>query len=303
LYRERVRVEVAASDASPVGLQILLNGAAFSSGQWVEAHGRYALVARATDAAGNVSTRTLAFELDLQPPEVTIVAPVAGALIRSEETPVLGHTEGAAEVLLRANGFERRLRADANGQFRFDRVPLRIGANRLQVRATDAAGNTGALAEVQVERRGGFVLRGALQAPADLSIGAALPIRIQVSNDAAHPQPSVQLRLVARDSRGIERALDVRTHSFSPGESLQYQLSPSTADWPAGVLNLRLFAADEVEVLLADARVELRGQSGLPPPLPKPRPIPIDQPWMLAWLVLVLFAAAGAALRRRGREA
>ena len=302
LYRERVQVEVSASDASPVDLRLQLNGAAFSSGQWVEAHGRYELVARATDAAGNVSTRTLEFELDLQPPEVTIVAPAAGALIRSEETPVLGHTEGAAEVLLRANGLERSLRADAKGQFRFDRVPLRIGANRLQVRSTDVAGNTGPWAEVQVERRGGFVLRGALQSPVDLSIGALLPIRIQVNNDAAHPQPSVQLRVLARDSRGIERALDVRTHSFTPGESLQYQVSPSTAEWPAGALNLRLLAADEVEVQLADARVELRGQPALPPPLPRPRPIPIDQPWMLAWLLLVLFAAAGAALRRRGRE-
>lgn len=147
-------------------------------------------------------------------------------------------------------------------------MPLRIGANRLQVRSTDVAGNTGPWAEVQVERRGGFVLRGALQSPVDLSIGALLPIRIQVNNDAAHPQPSVQLRVLARDSRGIERALDVRTHSFTPGESLQYQVSSSTAEWPAGALNLRLLAADEVEVQLADARVELRGQPALPPPCP-----------------------------------
>lgn len=303
LYRERVQIHVSASDASPVDLQLQLNGTPFASGQWVDTHGRHTLVAHATDAAGNASTRTLSFEIDLLPPEVVIVAPAPAAVIRSEETQVLGHTEAAAELLLRVHDVERSLRADAQGQFRFDRVPLRIGANRLQVRATDAAGNIGPWAEVSVERRGGFALRGHLQVPAELNVGAALPLTVQVSNDAAHPQPEMQLRLLARDGRGNERLLDARTHDFAAGEVFDYQLSASTTDWAVGTVTLRLLATDDVEVQLADARVQLRGQTGLPPPLSKPRPIPIDQPFVLALLVLVVLAAARAALRRREERA
>lgn len=303
LYRERVQIHVSASDASPVDLQLQLNGAPFASGQWVDAHGRHTLVAQAVDAAGNASTRALSFEIDLLPPEVVIVSPAPAAVIRSEETQVLGHTEAASELLLRVHDVERSLRADAQGQFRFDRVPLRIGANRLQVRATDAAGNIGPWAEVSVERRGGFVLRGHLQAPAELNAGAALPLTVQVSNDAAHPQPEVRLRLLARDASGSERLLDTRTHGFAAGEVVEYRLDASTTGWAVGTVTLRLLATDDVEVQLADARVQLRGQTGVPPPSSKPRPIPIDQPLVLALLVLVVLAMARTALRRREERA
>jgi hypothetical protein len=65
---------------------------------------------------------------------------------------------------------------------------------------------------------------------------------------------------------------------------------------------LRLLATDEIEVQLADARVQMRGHTGLPPPLPKPRPIPIDQPLTLALLAWMLLMAAWAALRRQAGQ-
>ncbi len=302
LYRQRVRIEVRAKDASPVDLQLQLNGAPFVNGQWVEGHGRHSLSARATDAAGNISTRLLEFEIDLLPPEVVIASPTAAAVIRSEETQILGRTEPNADVKLRVHEVERDVRADAQGQFRFDRVPLRIGANRLQVRATDRAGNVGLWSEVSVERRGGFTLRGDLQAPTELAVGASLRVSARVSNDAAHPQPDVQLRLLARDAAGRERVLDSRVQSLAAGEVIHYTLSVPTADWSAGATTLRLLATDEIEVQLADARVQMRGHTGLPPPLPKPRPIPIDQPLTLALLAWMLLLAAWAALRRQARQ-
>lgn len=302
VYGERRRVQVSVDDASPVQLVLRLNGQTFASGDWVDGHGSHQLSATATDAAGNVSTQTLSFELDLEAPGVSIASPGMGEIIGSPEVSVLGHTEALAQLQLRAADIERSLRADASGRFHFERVPLRVGRNRIELRAIDAVGNTGAWTVVEVERRGGFALRGELQAPAEAERGAELPVRMRIWNDSDQAVEQVHLRLIARDAAGIERTLETRTQQFAAGQSLEHLVRPRTQDWAQGVSSLRLVAADANQIQLASVQVNLRAPTAGPPLPPQPRVIPVGQPYALLLLVLGLILAARRQRQRQERR-
>ncbi len=297
LYRESVQAIVSTTDASPVSLQLTLDGQAYASGQWIEGHGQHTLAARAVDAAGNATDLSLSFAIDLLAPEVMIVAPAQGAVIRSGDVQVLGNTEPMATLQLRAGDYADSQTADAKGLFRFDHVPLRIGMNQVEVRASDRAGNVGPWAVVDVERRGGFALRGLLQVPPQVEQGEELPVSVLVGNDASHPQPEIRLRLLAEDAEGETHVLDERSHDFAGGEEYRYVIDPDTSDWPTGIVTLRLLATDEVEVQLADARLTLLAPIG-PPPQVVPRPIPFEQNWSLVLLTALMAWFAAWRLRR-----
>jgi len=296
LYARAVQIRVAVSDASPTESRIELDGVLIQSGHWVESHGIHRLQVEARDAAGNVREQRLEFELDLEPPAVQISTPKNGAVIRSESVPVLGQTEPQAEVRLQLNEIELRQRANGQGQFRFDAVPLRIGNNTLRAQATDRAGNTGEASRLSVERRGGFVLSGSVRAPAQARVGAEFPITIVVRNDAQHPQPLVRMQLVALDAQGRSFTLLDRRHDFSAGEQLNLEVRPNTSNWASGTLGLRLLATDEVQVLLATASAQLLPNGPPPTPLP-PKPVSIPGGGLLSLLILALSLALAAGRR------
>lgn len=302
LYARAVQIEVSASDASPTELRIELDGEVIQSGHWVQGHGMHRLRVEARDAAGNVSQQQFDFELDLEPPAVQVSTPQSGAVIRTESTPVLGQTEPQAEVRLQLNDVELRQRANGQGQFRFDAVPLRIGPNTLRLQATDRAGNVGAASSLSVERRGGFVFSASLQAPAEARVGAEFPIALSVLNQAQHAQPLVRLQLIVRDASGQQFSLLDRRHDFAAGERLDLQLQPDTSSWATGSLSLSLLATDEVQVQLAAASAQLLPNGPtLPPPLTRPVPIPAGG--LLSLLILALSLAAFAWHRLLGRRA
>lgn len=291
------QVTITVQDASPTQSQALLNGEPFTSGQSIEAHGLYGLIATAEDAARNRSSVELNFEIDLVPPELIIVAPQADSVLQSEQVDVLGRSEAMALIELEVGTHRRSSAADANGQFRFDGVPLQLGANLIRARATDRAGNTGAWAEVAIERRGGFAVVGSLEVPATLNVGAILQARIRVENQAEHDVAGLGLRLVASTSQGFERQLDARESDLAGQGVLEYEVSASTWGWPEGHVSLRLLASEQAEVQLATASVELQGGNQAPV-ITEPNMIPVLGPLPLILLVLLmLFAARHRAAR------
>ncbi len=301
LYAEPVRVSFTVVDATPVQTSATLNGQPLQSGQVVDTHGRHRLRIESTDAAGNRAVKAFEFELDLQAPGLRISAPVDNSIIRNPMTHVLGSTEPAATVELEVGATRRSIPADAKGHFRFDDVPLLIGANTIRARAIDRAGNTGAWSMLRVERRGGFALRGALELPPQLRSGQPLPVRVRIWNDAAHAQPAVRMRLIARMADARDRELDARRLDLAAGSASQYDLSLSTQGWPRGVVSLRLLASDEVEVLLASAQTELIG-STTPPVLARPQLVPVLGPGAILLMVLLMLGPALLRLHRAGGQ-
>jgi len=113
------------------------------------ADGRHVLQFVATDRAGHSSNvATANFLLDTRPPAITFdLAPESDTDVVGDLTTdlasvnLLGHTEGGLSVTLVETGAV--VTADASGNFRFDGVPLPLGARTFHVRATDQAGNVG----------------------------------------------------------------------------------------------------------------------------------------------------------------
>ena len=105
------------------------------SGSIVSTEGAHILAINAIDAAGNASSRTASFELDLTAPAITIGGVTAGALVRGPVTPTFSASDAhLASVSATLNGapFANGTSVSTDGTF------------TLTVQAADAAGNTSA---------------------------------------------------------------------------------------------------------------------------------------------------------------
>ncbi|MGH2906007.1 MAG: Ig-like domain-containing protein [Solirubrobacterales bacterium] len=100
------------------------------------ADGGHSLTVTATDKAGNSQSAVVPFIVDTTPPSVAITAPEAGAEVTSNTPDVsLALAGGTAECSFDGAAFAP---CDVTGKA----PPLKNGAHKLVVRATDLAGNT-----------------------------------------------------------------------------------------------------------------------------------------------------------------
>src|SRR5690606_23843680 len=127
----------------PVDTEALLDGDAYLSGTTVESEGVHLLFVRSVDAAGNVSERSISFEIDRTPPVVHLQSPTAGAIVRRAYVDVVGQTEALPSVELAVGALLVSAQAGGDGVFAFSDVALELGDNPIAVRATDRAGNVG----------------------------------------------------------------------------------------------------------------------------------------------------------------
>ncbi|WP_058969105.1 Ig-like domain-containing protein [Type-D symbiont of Plautia stali] len=120
-------------------------------------NGAHSLTVTVTDAAGNVSAPTAAFELNVDadlPPatsslEVTddtgsTLVQLANGAFTHDSTPTLSGLAGANNIITLYNGdiVLGSTTADANGQWQFDTSTLPDGTYAFRATATDATGNT-----------------------------------------------------------------------------------------------------------------------------------------------------------------
>ena len=89
---------VTIADATQVSSEILLNGAPFVSGSTVSGEGSHTLSVTATDQAGNFSSFSLSFEIDLTSPVFVSVSPADGSVIGTAEVTLTGQVTGAVSV-------------------------------------------------------------------------------------------------------------------------------------------------------------------------------------------------------------
>ena len=129
LYKAPVTPVVTVTGAT--AQTITLNGSPYVSGTPVTAEGAYTLVATASDAAGNTTTVTVAFTIDLTAPEIAVTGVAGGGLYKAPVTPVVTVTGATAQTIT------------LNGSPYVSGTPVTAeGAYTLVATASDAAGNT-----------------------------------------------------------------------------------------------------------------------------------------------------------------
>ena len=184
---------------------VRLNGLPYTSGTPIAASGDYLLEASASDLAGNVSTSSVHFSVDLDVPDVVFLAPEPGSIVTDEAVDVVGQTEPRARVRLRNGSFEIDLDADVLGRFAVHAVPLEQGENTLAADAVDLAGNVGPVATLVVFREvvaeaGVAGDLGALPAP--LPEGTWLDVHYRVHNIGGLALTGMPLRFELRPATG-----------------------------------------------------------------------------------------------------
>lgn len=153
LYAHPVTPAVSGSDANLLGVTVILNGRLFAGGTAIAADGRYVLEATAADKAGNRTTKSAAFEIDMTQPDPPVVAePKDGIVLQAEKVDVAGTAEPGSTVTIEQGDWKRSVLADGAGAFVFQAVPLAYGPNAFMLTATDRAGNVSRPAALTLHR-------------------------------------------------------------------------------------------------------------------------------------------------------
>lgn len=120
-----------------------LNGASFVSSTEIVDEGVYLLAASAADAAGNTSSLSVSFEIDLTAPVIVVTSPESNSTTNASQADIVGTAEALSSLSLSITGSENRnTTATATGEFSFASVPLVVGDNTFTINATDLAGNS-----------------------------------------------------------------------------------------------------------------------------------------------------------------
>lgn len=124
----------------------VLNGA-WDANALALAEGTYTLEATATDAAGNTTTVSNTYTVDLTPPALTFDAPADGDSVNSNTPALSGTVDNDASVVVRVldeQGNEVQVLAAnvLNGAWDASATALADGTYNFEVTATDPAGNT-----------------------------------------------------------------------------------------------------------------------------------------------------------------
>lgn len=120
----------------------------FSLGTSALADGIYTVTATTTDTAGNESSASNTFSIDLTAPVIVVVTPEADAVETDREVVISGTSEPGAsiEIIIEdATGAEVQTltaTADENGDWSATTSPLNDGDYTITASATDAVGNT-----------------------------------------------------------------------------------------------------------------------------------------------------------------
>ncbi len=140
-----VVVQGTVTDSTNVAIKVNGVDATLTSGAWQASFdglpdGPRTFTITATDAAGNVTTKSVTATLDTQPPQITITSPAPGTLTRFNVVDVTGTVQDISAVSVTIG--DTSVNAAADGTFTLPRVPLSEGDVSIVVTATDAAGHT-----------------------------------------------------------------------------------------------------------------------------------------------------------------
>jgi CARDB/FG-GAP-like repeat/Putative Ig domain len=139
-YATQVFPTVSVTDSNLVESLLYVDGSPFVGGSAVAAGGSHLLQVQATDCAGNTTTRSISFTVDLEPPLVTI-----------GNVPACGNNVVIPKVIA-TDGAVASITATLDGQpYILGTVIAAEGAHLLSVVAIDSAGNA-------VERTAAFVI-------------------------------------------------------------------------------------------------------------------------------------------------
>jgi PKD repeat protein len=127
------------------GVTATVSGGAFSATVPVRA-GVNILTATGTDASGNVGTASTSVTVDLQPPALSVLQPVTGSTVTTQQIAVSGMVTDQVTGTVNANNVTVTVNGQAasvsNRSFLLPNLLLVPGANMLNLVATDAAGNS-----------------------------------------------------------------------------------------------------------------------------------------------------------------
>lgn len=237
LYASAVTPVVTVLDAHPDTLALELGGAPFTSGTVVSDEGTHALVAIATDAAGNTSERRTTFSIDLTPPEVLVLSPADGATVTTSPVVVVVRTEAHATVtLLGPTGQQLTANADATGAAAFATVQLLEGENDLALSARDPAGNQGpTVAHRLVLAPAPADLVGTLEIDDPVPGGAAMRVGYTVTNRSNVALNPLALRLRIARAGDVSLLLDDAFETtLAGGATVEGERSAQTTTWAVG---------------------------------------------------------------------
>ncbi len=137
LFNRSVVLSFSVTDATATTVEALLDGASFVSGTTVSGAGSHVFSVTATDAAGQPTSVSRSFEIDLTAPTFLSFTPSDGTLLAGSQVTLSGVVEGAAALSVEGQA------ASLVGQsWTAGALQLIEGEREISIVATDLAGNS-----------------------------------------------------------------------------------------------------------------------------------------------------------------
>ncbi len=134
-----VTIDAAFTDTWLATTELLLNGAPYVSGTAITDEGDYLVTAAATDLAGNETTASVGFNIDLTPPLVEITGVEDGAYYNTCRTPVVSVTDerlNTVDIQLDGAPYETPAEVCADGEHILTVVADDLAGNAVDVLLT-----------------------------------------------------------------------------------------------------------------------------------------------------------------------
>lgn len=198
-YNSIVSPVVQVVDLHPGTTTVSLNGAPFVSGTSIADDGSYVLQVAAADAAGNVSDRTVTFQIDRTAPVIAFSFPAEGAIVATPVIDAGGLTEPWLRVEFMLGASSSVVFADSSGAFIVSGISLQEGSNVLQARAIDDVGNSSAWTTRTViyqPNAGVSLMADVTLSTIDLPIGDPLTANYTISNTGSVAALDLPVRLL-----------------------------------------------------------------------------------------------------------
>ncbi|VAW38446.1 Permease of the drug/metabolite transporter (DMT) superfamily, partial [hydrothermal vent metagenome] len=217
-YNQTVTATVDITDSNLITSEILLNNTSISSPHEITDEGSYFLTVRAEDFVGNVSYQSINFTIDLTAPEITLTYPDNNAEIGQLVTNITGYTNENATIDLTIGAYSDQVYTNNSSFFRFEDVPLQLGANSVDLSATDLASNQSVPITLNITAINQVDIAGQLDDDVNFAVEQDLILNYSLTNNTANDFSALATKI---------EIFSLRPHQLVEGQTQTVELLAS----------------------------------------------------------------------------
>nr|WP_315483476.1 CARDB domain-containing protein [uncultured Undibacterium sp.] len=245
IYTSAVVPVVSILDSNLLDSKILLDGEIYVSGTPIIKSGAHKLLIEATDKAGNLASKTIQFQVNLDIPLVTVVTPLSGSTVGMPSTLIATATSTSstiAKVEYQVDGGAWSVMSPMNSQYQSVMTNIENGTHKVNVRAIDANGQLSSVVTVDFVVDSSALVGTITLSAQEVPLGDPVLLSFTATNSGNAALSNVPLKLSIID---VSTNKQVASYPYSISLAVGAKYSASTSWTTSGTVG------DKYQVVLS----------------------------------------------------